>query len=209
MISETDTGVGRIIRNLSHYRYNHVSLTTDSTLRTWYSFARFFENAPFYSGFLREPVERFLAKGFPIPVRIFKIEISKEKKRRLQLLFDQAGRWDTGLRYNYYDAVAAVFGKKIDIPGAYTCLSFSCAVLEKQFLTIEALNEDLKEFLFYDGNLDDLLCDSGDRHDPYFAHISRTRCFWATACAMGTVTRRLIINSDKDLIDERLHSTAH
>lgn len=209
MISETDTGVGRIIRSLSHYRYNHVSVTTDASLRTWYSFARFFENAPFYSGFLQEPVERFLAKGYTVPVRIFRVEIASEKKRRLELLFEQAGRLDTGLLYNYYDALAAVFGKKIDISGAYTCLSFSCAVLEKHYLTIEELNEDLQEFLIYDGNLNALFRDDGDRSDPYFTHISRTRCFWVSACAIGNVTRRLIFHADDDLISERLHSTAY
>jgi len=209
MISETDTGVGRIIRNLSHYRYNHVSVTTDPTLRKWYSFARFFENAPFYSGFIQEPVERFLARGYEVPVRIFRLEITPERKRTLDLLFKQAGQPDTGLRYNYYDAIAAVFGKKIDIPGAYTCLSFGCAVLEKSYMTIEELNEDLSEYLYYDGDLNLLVRDSGNRHDRYFIHISRLRCFWATACAMGNVTRRLIFNTDEDLIEERLHSTAH
>lgn len=207
MISKTDTGVGRIIRHLSHYRYNHVSVTTDSTLRTWYSFARFFENAPLYSGFLQEPVERFLAKGYTVPVRIFRLEITPERKRRLELLFSQAGQPDTGLRYNYYDAAAAVFGKKINIPGAYTCLSFCCAVLEKNYLTIEELNEDLQDYLYFDGELSRLVSDSGDRHDRYFFHISRLRCFWFTAYAIANVTYRLISNSDEDLVQQRLHST--
>lgn len=208
MISETDTGVGRIIRQLSHYRYNHVSLTTDPTLRCWYSFARFFENAPLYSGFLQEPVERFLAKGYSVPVRIFRLEISPERKRQLELLFSQAGQ-ATGLRYNYYDALAAIFRKKINIPGAYTCLSFGCAVLEKNYLTIEELNEDLQDRLYFDGELCRLVSDSGERHDRYFFHISPLQCFWITACAMANVTYRLISNSNDDLVQQRLHSTVY
>jgi len=209
MISETDTGVGRIIRSLSHYRYNHVSITLDPTFQVWYSFARYFENAPFYSGFLREPVERFLAKGCSVPVRIFRLEISEDRKHDLELLFASAGDPSTGLHYNYYDAIAAIFRKKIIIPGAYTCLGFACAVLEKGYLTIEALNEDLREQLYYDGELSGLVSDSGSRSDPYFAHISRRCCFWATARTMALVTWRLLGHDENDFVQDWLHSTAH
>lgn len=209
MISKTDSGIGRMIRLFSHYRYNHVSVTTDPSLRRWYSFARFYENAPLYGGFLQEPVERFLARGYAVPVRIFRLEIDPERKRQLELLFDKAGQIDTGLWYNYYDAVATVFGKKVNIPGAYTCLSFACTVLDKLYITIEALNADLQEYLYYEGNLSALVSDSGCRTDPYFIHMPPLRCFWATACAIGTVTRRLIFRNAEDLVQQRLHSTAH
>ncbi len=209
MISETDTGVGRIIRKLSHYRYNHVSVTMDPSLRTWYSFARFHENAAFYSGFLREPVERFLAKGYEVPVRIFRLDIPPERARLLDLLFQQAGSPHTGLCYNYYDALAAVFRKKINIPGAYTCLSFSCAIMDRQYMTIEELNADLADSLVFDGDLSTLAGDSGDRHDPYFLPINPLRSFLYTAQAMATVTRRMICNTSEDWIVERLHRPAH
>ena len=34
MISRTDTGVGKLIRRLSRYPYNHVSLSLDPTFKT-------------------------------------------------------------------------------------------------------------------------------------------------------------------------------
>lgn len=207
MLSRTDTGIGRIIRKFSHYPYNHVSLSTDATFRTWYSFARYFENAPFYGGFLREPAERFLARGSGVPVRIFRVRITPEHRQRLEQLFRQADRPDSGLRYNYYDALATVFRKQVRIPGAYTCLSFCCAVLGRHYPTIEALNAGLADYLIYDGKLSALVADSGDRSDRYFMHISNSRGLWASACSLGSVTRRLLWHGSEDLLRQRLHST--
>ena len=69
MISRTTTHMAKFIRKCSRYPYNHVSLTLDPGFKTWYSFARYHKDAPFYSGFIREPVERFLADG-DVDVRI-------------------------------------------------------------------------------------------------------------------------------------------
>lgn len=208
MISETDSGVGRVIRNLTHYRYNHVSLTLDPTLRQWYAFARYAIDAPFYGGFLMEPVERFLANGFDTPVRIFRLEIPEEKARKLELLFLRARQRNTGLLYNYFDAAATLFGKKITIPGAYTCLGFACAVLEKDYINIEDLNNGLMPWLYYDGSLSALVPDSGCREDAYFRPIGHLRGTWESAKELANLTRLLLWNGCDDLITQKLHSTA-
>lgn len=92
MISRTDTGVGKLIRRLSRYPYNHVSLSLDPTFQTWVSFARYVQNVPLYGGFIVEPAERFLAKGERIDVRIFRLDIPEEQHSRLERLFSMARR---------------------------------------------------------------------------------------------------------------------
>lgn len=208
MLSETNTGIGRFIRSISRFQYNHVSVTTDPSLRSWYSFARYHQDAPFYSGFIKEPVERFLADSGDANVRIFRREVTPERYRRLEQLFLQAGRPETRLIYNYFDALASLLNQKIAIAGSYTCLSFACAVLEKQYRHIEDLNAALESELFYEGSLCALTPDSGRRDDKYFTDIGLAKGLLKSAKQLATVTTRFVRHRFGDLVEQKLHSTA-
>ena len=48
LVSQTHTGIARLIRGVCNYPYNHVSVTLDPSLRRWYSFARYVQDAPLY-----------------------------------------------------------------------------------------------------------------------------------------------------------------
>lgn len=205
MISKTDTGIGMIIRKLSHYPYNHVALTLNDDLRNWVSFGRYAHDAPLYAGFIPESVERYLAKGYDVPVRIFEIPISNEKHRTLQELFSVAGNRQCGLIYNSFDAFAAVFRRKVKIPGAYTCLSFACAVLQKRYITIEALDEDLAPFLVYDGPLSDLIPDSGSRTDRYFGNLGLVGGTWSSAKQFAALSYRSLRHKGPDIVAQQMH----
>mgnify|MGYP003301901910 CR=1 FL=1 len=207
MISQTDTAMARLIRTLSRYPYNHVSMTLDPEFRSWCSFARYHQDAPFYSGFIKEPVERFLAKTGDAHVRIFRLEITKDKARRIEQLFLQAGRKEIRLIYNYFDAAASVLNLKIAIAGSYTCLSFACAVIGRQYRQIEDLNDALEPNLYYEGSLADLVPDSGSREDTYFQPIGFVRGNWRSAKQLALVTARFLRHRRGDFVDQKLHST--
>lgn len=207
MISQTDTAMARLIRTLSRYPYNHVSMTLDPEFRSWCSFARYHQDAPFYSGFIKEPVERFLAKTGDAHVRIFRLEITKDKARRIEQLFLQAGRKETRLIYNYFDAAASVLNLKIAIAGSYTCLSFACAVIGRQYRQIEDLNDALEPNLYFEGSLADLVPDSGSREDTYFQPIGFVRGNWRSAKQLALVTARFLRHRRGDFVDQKLHST--
>jgi hypothetical protein len=74
--------------------------------------------------------------------------------------------------------MASVVRFKIAIRGAYTCLSFACAVLERQFRKIEDLNRALEHTLYYEGSLNSLAPDSGSREDRYFTQIGFMKGNW-------------------------------
>jgi len=205
MISRTDTGMAQFIRTFSRYPYNHVSLTLDPSFRTWCSFARYHQDAPFYSGFIKEPVERFFAGSGDANVRIFRLEIPREQARRIEQLFLQAGRKETRLIYNYFDAVASILNLKIAIAGSYTCLSFACAVIGKQYRHIEDLNDALTPNLYYEGSLADLVPDSGSREDVFFQPIGFMRGNWRSAKQLALVTARFIRHRRVDMVDKNLY----
>ena len=208
MLSRTETRMGRFIRTCSRYPYNHVSLTLDPSLRTWYSFARYHHNAPFYSGFIREPVERFLADGENIRVRIFRIEIPVERAHRIEQLCLQAGKPETRLMYNYFDAAVSVMGLKIAIAGAYTCLSFACAILGRQYRRIADLDAALSSDLLYEGRLNLLVADNGQRSDTYFQSLRWTTASKKSANQLVVITFRFVRHRFGDLVEHKLHGTA-
>ena len=207
MISRTETNMAKFIRTCTQYPYNHVSITMDPTLRTWYSFARYHKDAPFYSGFIKEPVERFFDEAGDASVRIFRLEIPVERARRIEQLFLQAGRPETRLVYNYFDAAASALRLKIAIAGAYTCLSFTCAILGKQYRKICDLDQALSPNLFYEGNLGELVPDSGNRDDKFFQPVGFTTATIKSMKQLATVTHRFVQHRFGDLVEQKLHST--
>lgn len=204
MISKTDTGIGKVIRSVSKYPYNHVSLTLEGSFRTWVSFARYIQDTPLYGGFIVEPVERFLAKGERIDVRIFAIDLPDSHYARLEKLFTLAGDRDCGLMYNYFGLVAAAIGGDVPIPGAYTCLGFANQVLGTDYKNIQLLDESLSPQLFFDGPLSDLAPDSGNREDIYFTKLGPLRGLTYSIRTLANLTRRALNPKAADPVTARL-----
>ncbi len=204
MISQTGTGMGRMIRAVSRYPYNHVSLSLDPALRQWVSFARYSENMPLYGGFICESPERYLASGRDVSVRIFRLEIQESHAQRLETLFAQAGSRDFRLIYNTYDAIASTLHCRFPIPNAYTCLSFACTVLELPCRTIRDLDRYLSPLLYYEGPLSTLATDSGSRTDDYFRRLGMLRGYWNTARHFALLSGRIVLPRRGNLVSRYL-----
>lgn len=168
ILSRTTTGAGKLIRTFTRSYYNHVSLTLNEDLSDIVSFARISIDTPMHAGYIREPAERFLYDGGPIPIRVFQVEIPEEKAQRLAAFFSRAGDQDIGLLYNYFAALMTMFRIRCRIPGAYTCLSFATTVLGRSYRSLQELEQDLAPCEIYRGILEDKQADTGDRSDRYF-----------------------------------------
>lgn len=194
MISRTDTGIGKMIRTVSHYEYNHVSVTLDPSLQRWYSFARYSQNAPLFGGFICEPAERFLAGSGDAQVQIFRLEIPEYRARELESMLGEAGKKDSGLIYNHFDALAAVVGLRIPVPQCHTCLSFACWLLDCNYNSIRSLSKSLEPFMIYEGSLASLVPDSGSREDPYFTHLGLVTGWTLTFKLFSILTWRTVLH---------------
>ncbi len=200
MISHTGTGVGRLIRGISRYRFNHVAMTLDPSFRKWYSFARINRNVALYGGFIEESAERYFAFGTDVPVKIFKLPISEKKYAHLTDLFAKAGTLDNELVYNFFDILAAIVGWQVKIPGAYTCLGFCCTVIEHDFKNIRELEAAMGEYVFHDGNLAELVSDSGSREDRYFSRLRFPRTFLAPLKNFAVLCSRIFDRDYNDIV---------
>lgn len=168
MLTQTGTGMGRLIRLFTHYAFNHVSVSLDPTFRNWVSFARYVRGVPLAGGFVRETPQRLLSAEGSLPVRIFRVELSDEQYQEAARLITNAEQQAPQLIYNTLDALATVIGCRFPLPDTYTCLGFTELLLGRQYTTIRVLNEDLQDCMVYEGNLKDLLGSEAPGDDPYF-----------------------------------------
>ena len=198
MISKTNTKMGNFIRFFTRYDYNHVSLSLDKELKSFVSFARIVQDAPLYGGFVTESFERFLHKGKNSLVKIYEVDITKEKYNNLKKLFSLADNPDNGLVYNYLDALMTPVGINVKIKGAYTCLSFANTVLGTNCKNIKALSDTLKDKLIYSGTIKDLGVDSGDRSALYFHKIGFRKGTKKSAKSFLIVCKRMIHTNTED-----------
>lgn len=204
MISRTNTKMGNFIRFFTHYDYNHVSLSLDKELKSFVSFARIVQDAPLYGGFVTESFERFLHKGKNSMVKIYEVDITKEKHDNLKKLFSLADNPDSGLVYNYLDALMTPVGINIKIKGAYTCLSFANTVLGTNCKNIKALSNTLKDKLVFLGTIKELGVDSGDRSALYFHKIGFRKGTKKSAKSFLIVCKRMIHSNTSDNVDDIL-----
>ena len=158
--------MGRFIRFCTKGEYNHVSLSIDNNLQSFVSFARYHRDVPLAGGAIVEPLERLFSCGKILPVKIYKLGLSPEKAQQIEALFAQLTH--SHLVYNTPGALFTSCHMHCSVPGAYTCLEFAEAILGKKFKSIDAMGIELEPWIHYQGDLFDLLPDSGDRSDSYF-----------------------------------------
>ena len=170
--------MGHFIRFCTKCEFNHVSLSIDDQLQRFVSFARYRQDVPLAGGAVAEPLERLFSCGDILPVKIYKLEISSEELQQLETLF--AMLTDAHLVYNSPGALLNSCKIRCTIPGAYTCLEFAETILGTKAPSIDALGAELEPWLYYQGNLFDLLQSSGDRSDPYFQKRGFWKGFWDT-----------------------------
>lgn len=195
MITKTDTGIGKLIRQVTGYPYNHVSMTLDESFRRWVSFARFHRDTALYGGYITEPAERFLAKGETVDIRIFAMDLTPTRYEELRELFSKAGTPDSGYIYNYLELLTLSLGLPCPIRDAYSCLGFANAVMGTAYRSIRELDEQMTAHLFYEGTLNTLAPDTGDRSDRYFLRLNPWDGLTRSAQTLFTMLRRLFIKT--------------
>lgn len=205
MISHTDTAIGKAIRYLTDYDYNHVSLSLDPTFQHWVSFARYARNVPLAGGFVEETADRFFVGGGPMPVRIFRLEIPENRYRRLKKLFVDAGHPECGLIYNTFGAIASSVGVSFPVAGAYTCLEFANAVLEESHRSIENLNDRLLPHLIFSGDLHELVTASGSHEGDYFRERNLLSATSETLLHFVKLLRNTVSPNRPDPVFNQLH----
>lgn len=197
------TGIGKLIRFVTRNIYSHVAVSFDKNLNTMYSFARYYKNVPLFGGFIEEsPLRYTLFKADSIPVKICEIPVSEQKYKEAVDYINSIKENSSQYIYNSYSMAMALFHKRVYIGQAYTCLEFAnsvlsdCEIAEEikpdRYYSIADLENILKDFVVYEGELWDLCCAKDWGNDLFYLKSSKRKAFKYTIKQFYQLTRRLI-----------------
>lgn len=162
VFSATQNGMGRMIRRVTGYRFNHVSVSLTAGSGRMYSFARHYKDAPFYGGFVCETAQRFAGDtSHAATVRVCAIPVNDAQYRRAKQYLDSLRRRREHYIYNLASAVTFPLGLELRVPGAMTCIQFAVSLMRRaaaprsrlipEFCSIRELEGIYGRYAIYDG----------------------------------------------------------
>ncbi len=169
VFSETKTTMGRLIRTLTHNKYNHVSISTDRELSVMYSFGRYHINSPLAGGFIVENPARYLLMGEDVNIKVCEIAMddlsyAAFQKKLMAFVEDKHTKI-----YNSFSAVSSLFHKRINIEDAYTCLDFTTSILGIEGVyNIKELEYKLSSNVIYEGSFKEYIEEVLPADDDFF-----------------------------------------
>ena len=160
IFSATPYRMGRFIRMVTGYAYNHVAIATEEDLSKLYAFARRFYRTPFYGGFVAEHPCRYHHNGVSAAIRLYRLPLTNRQWDRLQeILLTMRNQADRYL-YNHLSALLAPLHIKVKVKNAFTCAEFAVSVLSslgfdfdtRHFYTIGDISDRLESYHIYSGD---------------------------------------------------------
>lgn len=194
VFSATPYKIGKLIRQVTKERYNHVSLALDRELENMYSFARRYYHTPFYGGFVRESRARYHLNGIPSQVKICRIPVSEEDYTELaQRLETMYARREEFL-YNHISVLTIPFRRLVHLKDAAICTEFVAGQLQelgmavdaRKYYSVGALEKLLDVQAVYEGDAPPAL-----QEDPAF-FARHPVPYFTTTRAFGRLLYRMV-----------------
>ncbi|HOJ48917.1 MAG TPA: hypothetical protein PLD48_08695 [Bacillota bacterium] len=197
------TGIGKTIRFFTRNLYSHVAVSFEKNLGSMYSFARYYKNIPFFGGFIEESILRYsLYDADSIPIKICAIPVSDQKYKEAVAYINFIKENSAQYIYNSFSMVLALFHKRVHIGQAFTCLEFANSVLSEcgiseeikpdRYYSIADVENILKDFVIYEGDLWDYDCAKDWGSDLFYLKSSKRKALQCTIKQFYTLTKRLI-----------------
>ena len=163
VFSSTQNRMGRMIRGITKFEYNHVSVSVDG-MKNLYSFARYYRDTPLSGGFVRESRARFLCEKHPAKVAICAIEVTDEQYAKATEFIEKFSDESRDYIYNLVSAAVSPIHIRIPISRAYTCVEFAAKLLTevgvlsyrdaRKFFNVRRLYEIFADKRVYEGEFD-------------------------------------------------------
>jgi hypothetical protein len=203
ILSSTYTMLGKSIRLITHYKYNHVSLAFNPDLKIMYSFARYCHNNPLVGGFVEESSYRYFFhnKNNKIAIKVFEITISKNRLDEIKNCINKMNQNSDQYIYNTFSTVFHVFHKTLRINNSYTCIDFINKILqlgnvieneEAAIASISEIDALLGMYCVYEGFLPHIRHKTGWGKDIYFKKDNKLYICKSTVVHFGKLIRRLV-----------------
>jgi len=177
VFSSTPFKMGKMIRFVNRFNYNHVSISLDGGLNMLYSFARHYKTAPFYGGFVKEACLRYKNADSYANIEVCALPISDIQQDKIHNYLTNMDQNSNLYVYNMLSAIGTVLGKKVKMQHAFTCVEFITDLLEKcdigvgtdtnNYYTIKDIFDKVCGYSVYGGSVTKYLSDSGWQEDTF------------------------------------------
>ena len=186
--------MGKFIRKITDFPYNHMAISLSPKMKYFYSFSRHYKNAPFYGGFTKESVLRYRHKGETALIKICAVPVSEENyqdaKKRLVFIENHSEEYI----YNMISAACFPFKTRVRIKRSFTCVEFVLNMLQKyaeipafknkKFCSIKELSALLEDYKIYEGSADKFF-KNADWEEDTFPEEKGKAFYWKKTAQNG------------------------
>ena len=194
-------GTGKVIRAATKFLYNHSAISFSPDMHSFYSFARYYKPAPFYSGFIEESVLRYKSEKHQSHIKVFKIPVTEENYAKIK---ERISSFEENKEDYIYNLVSVLFflqKKNIKIKNAYTCLEFTSGIVrdfceieelkKRSFVSIKDFSEILDPYTVYEGPTEKYFPGADWGTDRFLKKISPWFCIKQTIWNNARLIKRM------------------
>lgn len=140
VVTQTGTVLSRLLKRITSADYNHVSISTDPTLNTMYSFGRKNAYNPFWGGFVMESPQFGTFKRFSeTDAVVLSLPVTKEVKEKIESRLAEMYQNRKKYRYDTLGLLLAWGKIRYVREDTYYCSSFVLEFLKQFDLTDEEI----------------------------------------------------------------------
>ena len=130
VLIESYTGLGKILKKFTGYRYEHIAVSLDKSLTEFYSFSRKQHHHPFKAGFMREYRDYYAFEEYQkFYSKIFSIPVTDEQYKEIQDFIDKLLEDDEQI-FNLFAMLTTPIVHGFRIYKAHNCMDFTARVIE-------------------------------------------------------------------------------
>lgn len=136
VLTQTDSVLSGALKQITHARFNHVSLSLTPDLSQMFSFGRRRPYNPFNGGFVLEAPRKGTFQRFPdTDALVLRRPITERQYRDIRRLFDRMYRAKERYGYDSVGLMLAAFGIRYRRQNKFYCSDFARCVLVQSGVT--------------------------------------------------------------------------
>ena len=130
VLIESYTGLGKLLKKFTGYRYEHIAVSLDKSLTEFYSYSRRQHHHPFNAGFMKEYRDYYAFEGYDkFYAKVFAIPVNDEEIERIRR-FIQSCAEDREQMFNLFAMITTPIIHGFRLYKAHNCMDFTAKVIE-------------------------------------------------------------------------------
>lgn len=144
VLIESYTGLGKLLKRFTGYRFEHIAVSMDKSLTEFYSYSRKQHHHPFAAGFMKEYRDYYAFEEYKkFYSKVFVVPVTDEQYEDIQALIDRCAADDEQI-FNLFAMLTTPILHGVRIYKAHNCMDFTARVIELAGVKLE------KPFYKYD-----------------------------------------------------------